>query len=197
MCCLSCTKLSVLAFGTGTLFPTLAMHGGNLPGQCLLWVVFCWVGYMISPWPGVFSSLQHRTVAFEHLRRWVNCLLIREIPFTLAIRLWDTYLAEGARMRDFLTYVLAAFLLTWSPQLRGMDFQVRVAHDPCENSHYRRRLACLRFQIWVGMTWHHLQCHCVALRVNSSFLHYHKEIVPAACGRANDAALCMHGNAKW
>ena len=35
--------------------------------------------------------------------RWVNCLLIREIPFQLAIRLWDTYLAEGTRMRDFLT----------------------------------------------------------------------------------------------
>ncbi|CAL5224636.1 g7354 [Coccomyxa viridis] len=44
--------------------------------------------------------------------RWVNCLLIREIPFKLAIRLWDTYLAEGTHMREFLTYVLAAFLLT-------------------------------------------------------------------------------------
>ena len=55
---------------------------------------------------------------------------MREIPFSLAIRLWDTYLAEGPRMRDFLTYVLAAFLLTWAPQLRGMDFQVRGAHDP-------------------------------------------------------------------
>jgi hypothetical protein len=55
----------------------------------------------------------------------VNCLLIREIPFTLAIRLWDTYLAEGPRMRDFLTYVLAAFLLTWAAELRSMDFQVR------------------------------------------------------------------------
>ncbi|CAK0787611.1 hypothetical protein CVIRNUC_010833 [Coccomyxa viridis] len=55
--------------------------------------------------------------------RWVNCLLIREIPFQLAIRLWDTYLAEGTRMRDFLTYVLAAFLLTWSSQLKRMEFQ--------------------------------------------------------------------------
>lgn len=27
--------------------------------------------------------------------RWVNCLLLREVPFTLAVRLWDTYLAEG------------------------------------------------------------------------------------------------------
>ncbi len=27
--------------------------------------------------------------------RWVNCLLLRELPFDLGIRLWDTYLAEG------------------------------------------------------------------------------------------------------
>ena len=54
-------------------------------------------------------------------------MLIREIPFKLAIRLWDTYLAEGTRMREFLTYVLAAFLLTWSSQLKRMEFQVRRA----------------------------------------------------------------------
>ncbi len=57
--------------------------------------------------------------------RWVNCLLIREIPFSLAMRLWDTYLAEGVRMKEYLTYVLAAFLLTWSSDLKRMDFQVR------------------------------------------------------------------------
>lgn len=34
--------------------------------------------------------------------RWVNCLLIREVPFSAAIRLWDTYLAEGGRFSDFL-----------------------------------------------------------------------------------------------
>lgn len=27
--------------------------------------------------------------------RWVNCLLLRELPFVLGVRLWDTYLAEG------------------------------------------------------------------------------------------------------
>ena len=27
--------------------------------------------------------------------RWVNCLLLREVPFALAVRLWDTYLSEG------------------------------------------------------------------------------------------------------
>lgn len=55
--------------------------------------------------------------------RWVNCLLLREVPFLLSLRLWDTYLAEGPRMKDFLKYVLAAFLLYWSAQLSTMDFQ--------------------------------------------------------------------------
>jgi hypothetical protein len=34
--------------------------------------------------------------------RWVNCILIREVPFAAAIRLWDTYLAEGGKFSDFL-----------------------------------------------------------------------------------------------
>lgn len=34
--------------------------------------------------------------------RWVNCLLIREVPFSAAIRLWDTYLSEGSRFSNFL-----------------------------------------------------------------------------------------------
>ena len=55
--------------------------------------------------------------------RWVNCLMIREIPFHLGMRLWDTYLAEGPRMKDFLMYVCAAFLLTWQQELQHMDFQ--------------------------------------------------------------------------
>jgi hypothetical protein len=34
--------------------------------------------------------------------RWVNCLLIREVPFQLAVRMWDTYLAEGPKFPEFL-----------------------------------------------------------------------------------------------
>jgi hypothetical protein len=64
------------------------------------------------------------------LCRWVNCLLLREVPFLLSLRLWDTYLAEGPRMKDFLKYVLAAFLLYWSAQLSTMDFQVGGAPPP-------------------------------------------------------------------
>ncbi|PNY14348.1 GTPase-activating protein GYP1-like [Trifolium pratense] len=44
--------------------------------------------------------------------RWFNCLLIREIPFNLITRLWDTYLAEGDALPDFLVYIFASFLLT-------------------------------------------------------------------------------------
>lgn len=32
---------------------------------------------------------------FQHLAfRWMNCLLMRELPFKLIIRVWDTCLAE-------------------------------------------------------------------------------------------------------
>lgn len=55
--------------------------------------------------------------------RWVNCMLIREVPFQVSIRLWDTYLAEGTRFGDFLPYACCAFLLFWSRQLKKMDFQ--------------------------------------------------------------------------
>lgn len=39
--------------------------------------------------------------------RWVNCLLLREFPFQLIPRLWDTYVAEagGTRFSDFLVTI--------------------------------------------------------------------------------------------
>eukprot|EP01025_Chloroclados_australasicus_P006787 TRINITY_DN12166_c1_g1_i4.p1 TRINITY_DN12166_c1_g1~~TRINITY_DN12166_c1_g1_i4.p1 ORF type:complete len:469 (+),score=23.97 TRINITY_DN12166_c1_g1_i4:188-1594(+) len=55
--------------------------------------------------------------------RWVNCLLIREIPFHLCFRLWDTLLSERARLTEFLVYISAAFLCSWSKQLLDMEFQ--------------------------------------------------------------------------
>lgn len=55
--------------------------------------------------------------------RWMNCLLLREFPLHVIVRMWDTYLAEGA-FSDFHIYVCAAFLSRWSRQLLEMDFQV-------------------------------------------------------------------------
>ncbi|XP_010542238.1 PREDICTED: GTPase-activating protein GYP1 [Tarenaya hassleriana] len=68
--------------------------------------------------------------------RWFNCLLIREIPFHLIARLWDTYLAEGDALPDFLVYIYASFLLTWSDELKKLDFQEMVMflqHLPTQN----------------------------------------------------------------
>jgi hypothetical protein len=80
--------------------------------------------------------------------RWVNCLLLREIPFELVPRLWvseqhflcfpcpsyrnfhwspcfgqDTYFAEGDGMHDFLVYSCASLLLNWSDELKILKFQ--------------------------------------------------------------------------
>ena len=55
--------------------------------------------------------------------RWVNCLLIRELPFHLAIRLWDTYLSEAAAFADFLVYVCAALLLQHREAILAGEFQ--------------------------------------------------------------------------
>jgi len=65
------------------------------------------------------EGVQYMQFAF----RWVNCLLLREVPFHLGIRLWDTYVSEGSTLKEFLGYVLSSFLLSWAPELKKMDFQ--------------------------------------------------------------------------
>ncbi|VDL74398.1 unnamed protein product [Nippostrongylus brasiliensis] len=56
--------------------------------------------------------------------RWMNNLLMREIPLRATIRLWDTYLSEPDGFSQFHSYVCAAFLRTWSKQLQAeRDFQ--------------------------------------------------------------------------
>lgn len=42
------------------------------------------------------------------------CFITLQIPFHLVTRLWDTYLAEGDSLPDFLVYISASFLLTVS-----------------------------------------------------------------------------------
>lgn len=52
--------------------------------------------------------------------RWMNCLLLREFKVPCIIRMWDTYLAEGAEtaFSRFHTFVCAAFLVRWSREVR-------------------------------------------------------------------------------
>lgn len=54
--------------------------------------------------------------------RWMNCLLMRELPHRLSVRLWDTYLAEGAHFATLHVYVCAALLTRFSAELLIKDF---------------------------------------------------------------------------
>ncbi|KAL5703336.1 hypothetical protein ACHQM5_028438 [Ranunculus cassubicifolius] len=87
--------------------------------------------------------------------RWFNCLLIREIPFHLVARLWDTYLAEGDALPDFLVYIFASFLLTWSDKLQELDFQDMVMflqHLPTGNwTHQELEMVLSRAYMWHTM----------------------------------------------
>lgn len=55
--------------------------------------------------------------------RWMNCLLMREIPLPLIIRIWDTYLSEAEDFATLHIYVCTAFLIHWSERLRQLEFQ--------------------------------------------------------------------------
>ena len=54
--------------------------------------------------------------------RWVNCLLVRELPFAVGVRLWDTYIADGQGFGELVVYVALAFLLQWSKDLQPLEF---------------------------------------------------------------------------
>ncbi|WWC66823.1 uncharacterized protein I206_100730 [Kwoniella pini CBS 10737] len=64
--------------------------------------------------------------------RWMNCLLMREISVKCTIRMWDTYLAEGAdAFSKFHLYVCSALLVKYSERLRDMDFQEMIMFLQC------------------------------------------------------------------
>lgn len=69
------------------------------------------------------THLESNGVVFRHFSfRWMNCLLMREIPFRLIVRIWDTCLAETDGFDNFHVYICAALLLKFSPTLKGLKF---------------------------------------------------------------------------
>ncbi|XP_004486870.1 uncharacterized protein [Cicer arietinum] len=104
----------------------------------------------------VSSHMEHQGLEFlQFAFRWFNCLLIREIPFNLVTRLWDTYLAEGDALPDFLVYIFASFLLTWSDEIQKLDFQELVMflqHLPTQNwTHQELEMVLSRAFMWHSM----------------------------------------------
>lgn len=74
--------------------------------------------------PPLLTHLQKNEVQFMNFAmRWMNCVLVREMPLPIVARMLDTYLAEGEGFSIFHLYVCAAFLCNWSSELRLLDFQ--------------------------------------------------------------------------
>lgn len=69
--------------------------------------------------------IRHEVDYLQFSFRWMNNLLMRELPLLCTVRLWDTCLAQSNGFADFHLYTCAAFLLKWrTPLLRQTDFQV-------------------------------------------------------------------------
>uniref|UniRef100_A0A8P0T7Y1 TBC1 domain family member 22A n=1 Tax=Canis lupus familiaris TaxID=9615 RepID=A0A8P0T7Y1_CANLF len=67
---------------------------------------------------------QHEVRYLQFAFRWMNNLLMREVPLHCTIRLWDTYQSEPEGFSHFHLYVCAAFLVRWRKEiLEEKDFQ--------------------------------------------------------------------------
>jgi hypothetical protein len=75
--------------------------------------------------PILVNHMESESIEFiQFAFRWMNCLLLREFRLHTIVRLWDSYLAEGADgFKTFHVYVCAAFLLKWRRELQLLDFQ--------------------------------------------------------------------------
>uniref|UniRef100_A0A667GF53 TBC1 domain family member 22A n=1 Tax=Lynx canadensis TaxID=61383 RepID=A0A667GF53_LYNCA len=67
---------------------------------------------------------RHEVRYLQFAFRWMNNLLMREVPLHCTIRLWDTYQSEPEGFSHFHLYVCAAFLGRWRKEiLEERDFQ--------------------------------------------------------------------------
>ncbi|XP_006866889.1 PREDICTED: TBC1 domain family member 22A isoform X1 [Chrysochloris asiatica] len=67
---------------------------------------------------------EHEVRYLQFAFRWMNNLLMREVPLRCTVRLWDTYQSEPEGFSHFHLYVCAAFLLRWKKEiLEERDFQ--------------------------------------------------------------------------
>lgn len=84
------------------------------------------LGVCVFPVEQVHRHLeQHEVRYLQFAFRWMNNLLMRELPLRCTIRLWDTYQSEPEGFSHFHLYVCAAFLVRWRKEiLEERDFQV-------------------------------------------------------------------------
>ncbi|CAN8063626.1 unnamed protein product [Agarophyton chilense] len=74
--------------------------------------------------PTLASHLTSVEVEFlQFAYRWMNCLLMRELPLPLVVHVWDALLAEDDGVSDLLVYLCAALMVHFSDALLSMDFE--------------------------------------------------------------------------
>jgi hypothetical protein len=79
---------------------------------------------------------EHEVTFIQFTFRWMNCMLMRELPLEHIVRLWDTYLSEEDGFSKFHVYVCAAFLEHWAQELLQLDFQellIYLQHLPTQD----------------------------------------------------------------
>jgi len=71
----------------------------------------------------LFSHLEANEVDFTFFSfRWIFCLLVREFPLKIGLRLFDTYVSDEQGFSVLHMYVCAALLLKWSLKIKKMQF---------------------------------------------------------------------------
>ncbi|EME29021.1 RabGAP/TBC domain-containing protein [Galdieria sulphuraria] len=74
--------------------------------------------------PNLYGHFQRQGVELVQFAfRWFNCLLIRELPFPVVIRLWDSVLCEEDGFGSFYVFICASLLHFFEKDLIRMEFQ--------------------------------------------------------------------------
>ena len=73
--------------------------------------------------PELGQHFQNQNISYiQFAFRWILCLLIREFPLHLILRLFDTYISEDRGFTVLHVYVCCALILKFSSQLKKMQF---------------------------------------------------------------------------
>jgi hypothetical protein len=71
--------------------------------------------------PALADWIEREGIGYQEFAfRWMNCLLLREFPLSMVLRLWDSYLANPRRIATTHVFVCAALLSMLAPKLMGL-----------------------------------------------------------------------------
>lgn len=68
--------------------------------------------------PDLASHIKHEGVDFHVFGvRWLSCMFLREFPFRLSLRIWDSLIAEENGFSQFSIYFAVALIIHWKEEL--------------------------------------------------------------------------------